>query len=37
MFNKNIKLVLATAIIAYGVYQITEPMSEMGLCSFSWL
>ena len=26
MFNKNIKLVLAAAIIAYAVYQITETL-----------
>jgi len=31
MFNKNIKLVLATAIIAYGIYQITETYVGNGI------
>ena len=31
MFNKNIKLVLAAAIIAYGVYQIIETYVGNGI------
>ena len=31
MFNKNIKLVLATAIMAYAIYQITETYVGNGI------
>ena len=31
MFNKNIKLVLAAAIIAYGIYQIIETYVGNGI------